>query len=182
MIPESPPMGLPIPKYKRAEIAATALWIIVFGGFAVYRNWAIDPFGIDSSRCIAAYLYNRDHANKEDDSSVNAEAKIDNDDPFGAILGYRRIDPLVCGADRVQAILDLRLHPVASILGSLLPAIILSPAVFFLSGYGLRRYQARTRAAKRKFKICEFCAEQIKAEAKVCRYCGREASVSNQPS
>ena len=35
--------------------------------------------------------------------------------------------------------------------------------------WGIRRYNAR-------FKICEHCAERIKAAAKVCRYCGRDVS------
>ena len=52
-------MDLAMLKSKRLEIAATALWIIISGGFAVFRTFSIDPFGIDSDRCVVSYFHNR---------------------------------------------------------------------------------------------------------------------------
>jgi hypothetical protein len=38
------------------------------------------------------------------------------------------------------------------------------------------------RRNKEKFKQCPYCAETIRHEATVCRFCGREIEPSDQPS
>lgn len=73
-----------------------------------------------------------------------------------------------------QAMIDLHFHPIASILGALLPTVIISvPFVYWIFGRIMRRMAAR-------FKICEHCAETIKSDAKVCHYCGREVAPAGQ--
>jgi len=72
-----------------------------------------------------------------------------------------------------QAAIDLQVHPIATIIGSLLPVIICTPFAYLLFGWVLRRKAAR-------FKVCEHCAETIKSDAKVCRYCGRDAAPARQ--
>lgn len=62
--------------------------------------------------------------------------------------------------------IDLAYHPIAFILGTLAPAVfILGPFAYWMFGRILRR-----------FKVCEHCAETIKSNAKVCRYCGRDVA------
>ena len=72
-----------------------------------------------------------------------------------------------------QARVDLAYHPIASILGALIGTVILAPFVYWMLGWILRRSAAR-------FKICEYCAETIKSDAKVCRYCGRDVAPIEQ--
>jgi hypothetical protein len=72
-----------------------------------------------------------------------------------------------------QAMIDLNYHPVASILGALVPAIILAPFVYWIFGRTFRRMAAR-------YKVCEHCAETINSDTKICRYCGREVAPSAQ--
>ena len=57
----------------------------------------------------------------------------------GSMAIYRalEVDPADARA------IALRLHPWASILGSLLPTVILAPFAYWLAGSGLRRYKAR---------------------------------------
>jgi hypothetical protein len=74
-----------------------------------------------------------------------------------------------------QGQIDLYYHPVARVAGSLIPTIILAPVAYWMFGKLLRRGAAR-------YKVCEFCAETIKSEAKVCRYCGREVTPNRTPS
>jgi Sel1 repeat len=74
--------------------------------------------------------------------------------------------------DYQQAMVNFQYHPIASIFGAVLPAVILSPLVYWMFGWILRRSAVR-------FKVCEHCAETIKAEAKACRYCGRDVADAN---
>jgi hypothetical protein len=75
--------------------------------------------------------------------------------------------------DYQQAMVNFQHHPIAVILGALAPSIIFTPIGYLMFGWVLRRNAAR-------FKICEHCAEAIKAEAKVCRYCGRDVAPARQ--
>ncbi|MGH6848159.1 MAG: hypothetical protein ACREC0_12210 [Methylocella sp.] len=158
-------------KFKHAQFAMMALWIVISGGMAVYRTLSIDPVGVDGHKCIFPYYIGKVFISKEDDEKLNAEIHVPGVDPFDRIANGK-----ICDQSSAQAILDLRLHPVASILGSLFPTAILAPIAYWLSGFGLRRYGARMARAKGRFKVCEFCAETIKSEAKVCRYCGRDVA------
>src|SRR5260221_1752614 len=71
--------------------------------------------------------------------------------------------------DHQQAMMNVHYHPIASIFGALLPAVILSPLAYWMFGWILRRIAARS-------KVCEHCAETIKSDARVCRYCGQEVA------
>lgn len=73
--------------------------------------------------------------------------------------------------DDIQSIGEIQTHPIASYLGSIADAVILSPLLFLLIGFGLRRGLGR-------FKACEHCAATIKAEAKVCRFCRRDLTTA----
>lgn len=74
-------------------------------------------------------------------------------------------------ADDLQGRLDLYYHPIASILGSLLPTIIIAPLAYWVFGRISRRVAAHYATL---YKVCEHCAETIKLQAKVCRFCGRD--------
>jgi hypothetical protein len=75
-----------------------------------------------------------------------------------------------CDPSSIQEMADWRHHPIAYVVGTLFPTIILTPAAYWLTGFLIRR----RLKAKKRFKVCEFCTERIKSEAKVCRYCGRD--------
>jgi MFS family permease len=62
-------------------------------------------------------------------------------------------------------------HPIASVVGTLLPIVIGAPFGYWMFGRIFRRIAAR-------YKVCEHCAETIKSDANVCRYCGRDVASS----
>jgi hypothetical protein len=66
-----------------------------------------------------------------------------------------------------QAVADWANHPLASAIGSAIPAAIASVAFYFILGWAVSR-------ALKQFKKCEHCAETIRAEARVCKHCGRD--------
>jgi hypothetical protein len=90
----------------------------------------------------------------------------------GGLAVYRALNP---GAYDNQARVDLLYHPIARILGALAPAVILTPFVYWMFGWIIRRHLAR-------YKVCEHCAETIKSDAKICRYCGREVAPPLPPA
>jgi hypothetical protein len=84
---------------------------------------------------------------------------------FCALALYRTFNP--SPADLV-AIADNYSHPWAAGLGSVAPAFLLSPVVYWGVGRALRRYNSRR-------KKCEHCAKFIGADAAFCSHCGRAA-------
>ena len=145
------------------------LWVAISGGVAVYRTLTLDPVGVDGHRCIFPYYIGNALISKEEDQQLNPDLHAEGVNPFDRIA-----EGTMCDQSSAAAIRDLRLHPVASILGSVLPTVALAPLAYWLSGLGLRRYEARIARTKAKSQVCPSCAETIKAEAKVCRYCGRD--------
>jgi TPR repeat protein len=87
----------------------------------------------------------------------------------GGLAAHEALHPSGSNYDYLQLVANLNAHPIASVLGALLPAIMFSPLVYWMFGWILRRNAAR-------FKVCEHCAERIKSDAKVCRYCGRDVA------
>jgi len=160
-------------KLTITRIIAAVLFFLVSGSVTLIHTLSIDPYSMDSDRCVNSTYYKREHVYVGNETSRK-------DDPFAGLDadGFGpRVDAYVCDSWRFQEIIDLRSHPVASVLGSLVPTILLVPVAFFLSGFVIRRFQARAALARGRFKQCEFCAERIKSEAKVCRYCKRDVSV-----
>jgi TPR repeat protein len=86
---------------------------------------------------------------------------------------HEALNPNPAWYDYQQVMVNLKYHPIASVLGGLAPVVILAPFTYWMFGRILRRNAAR-------FKICEQCAETVKAEAKVCRYCGRDVAPARQ--
>jgi TPR repeat protein len=82
----------------------------------------------------------------------------------GGFAVYYTLNP---GPNDHYAMAVLHFHPIASLFGALLPAVISVPLVYWMFGRIFRRIAAR-------YKVCEHCAETIKSDAKVCRYCGRD--------
>lgn len=70
----------------------------------------------------------------------------------------------------LQARIDFQYHPIARLVGALIPVIICAPFVYWILGRICRRIEAH-------FTVCEYCAEIINADAKMCRYCGRDIAV-----
>jgi hypothetical protein len=91
----------------------------------------------------------------------------------GGLAVHDALHPSRSNYDYHQLVANLNAHPVSSVSGALLPAVIFSPLVYWMFGWIFRRNAAR-------FKICEHCAETIKSEAKVCRYCGRDVAPPRQ--
>ena len=158
---------------QRFQLAVAALFFLGEGVFALHRLSEVDPVNAEGRKCVFPNYVGNNFISREDDLVLNVKLHKPGVDPFREmqISG-------ICGQVSAQAILDLRLHPVATVLGTLLPAIILAPAAYWVSDFGFRRYQARLLAARSRFKACGFCAERIKAEAKVCRYCGRDVTAA----
>jgi hypothetical protein len=161
-------------KFRRVQFMLTALFLTLFGGMAVYRTLSIDAVGADGWRCaIVSPKYIKNDA---DEIALNIDTYKHDKNPFDDI--YNKAIRRPCDVASEWAIVALRLHPAASIFGSLVPIIILSPLVYWMVGRAIRRTQQRVARTKAQYKKCDFCAEKIKAEAKVCRFCGRELSQS----
>jgi hypothetical protein len=155
-----------------AQIGAAALFLVIGGSVALSRVLGTDPVGPDGHKCIFPYYIGDVRIPENEDAILNAEVY--------QTWGVRSAAEKFCAQASAQAIADLRLHPFATVFGALFPTLILTPVAYWLSGFGIRRYQARALVARGRYKICEFCAERIKAEAKVCRYCGRDVTHPRQ--
>jgi hypothetical protein len=149
-------MGAGQAKFPRYQIIFVAAWLVLSSGMTIQRTLSVDPELADGHKCIILTT------DTEQLLKLNGLPK--NADPFELLASATPITE--CSKASLQAIIDLRLHLVASIAGSLVPTIILAPVIYLLVDWLCRRYNAR-------FKICEHCAERIKSAAKVCRYCGR---------
>jgi hypothetical protein len=140
---------------RRYQLIATAVFIVVSGGWAIQRTLSIDPVSADGRKCVIP------SSDPEEYEKFNGA---------GANLYAQFLpDARTCDKSSLQAIVDMRLHPVARILGALSPSVVLAPVAYYMAGRLRRRYAAR-------FKVCKHCAETIKSAAKVCRYCGREVA------
>ena len=149
------------------QLAAMSLWLLASGGAAIYRTLSIDPVDRDGHKCV---IVADELPNSTDLKNVN--------DFVGVNIFDLMAEGKTCGRPSAQAIADLRLHPLASVLGALMPSIVLAPLAYWGSGVILRRRQTRTAQYNAQFKVCQYCAEKIKAEAKVCRFCGREVTAT----
>lgn len=64
--------------------------------------------------------------------------------------------------------LGFQAHPVAAVLGSLLPVVFLSPLTYWVSGRILRRYTSKPN-------VCVRCGSRVPESANFCQHCGQEA-------
>ncbi|MGB6539113.1 MAG: hypothetical protein WBF58_24485 [Xanthobacteraceae bacterium] len=150
-------------KVRRYQIILVAAWLAVSGGLAIQRTLSVDPELAGGRKCVIISKVGPDY--------FKLNGLPENANPFDLFVpGNPNYNPNgECNKASLQAIIDLRLHPMASILGSLVPTVALAAVIYFLIGWLLYRYNAR-------FKICEHCAQRIRSAAKVCRYCGRDIS------
>ena len=151
---------------KPLQIGLTRAFLIGGGGQAVYRALSLDGIGPNGRRCV-----------------VSASGKEFDEANRGIIPpGFNSFDLIFepsslyieCKSSDNELILGLRLHPVASIIGTIAPYVLLSPLAYWLFGFSVKRIRAQSIAAAARYKTCSYCAERIKAEAKVCRHCGRD--------
>ena len=104
----------------------------------IYQFMTGDPVGADGHRCsVPTYVVQNPQLTAAD---------LDRLDPDHYARSYH-VGGHVCSAASLERVLDLRLHPVASTAGVLIPAIILAPFIYYCLGGGLRRmmdiYEAR---------------------------------------
>ncbi|HUN95780.1 MAG TPA: hypothetical protein VMU69_06020 [Bradyrhizobium sp.] len=146
---------------RRYQIALAVIWLAASGGMAMERTLAVDPVLQDGRKCVALGKGGPDF------SKLNDIPETTN--PFELFVpGSPYYNPNgQCDRASLQAIIDLRRHPIPTVLGSLVPTLIAAPGIYLFVGWLGRRYNAQ-------FKVCEHCAERIKPAAKICRYCGRE--------
>jgi len=150
-------------RFRHYQIIGTALVAFASGSAAVYNTLTVDSVGKDGHRCLLL----------SETGGTPVSSYTSGADPFERIARGEMCDQL-----KVQAIYDLRIHPIASIAGCLFPTVIMIPAFYWLFGWSIRRYEKR----RHRFKKCEFCAERIMSEAKVCRFCGRDVSQQQLPA
>lgn len=136
-------------KKRKLQIVLTFLFVSFSAALAAYRTASIDSEDRRGFRCQILVRPNNRRLSESQQSLYNPDwdktAKIDpSENPFS---DEALAPPPLCSREKIQGIIDLRLHPTASLFGSMIPSLLFAPAIYWLVGWFLKRYDAKISKA-----------------------------------
>jgi hypothetical protein len=124
-------------KKKKLQLALTVLFTSFSAAIAAYRTVSNDPEDNRGFRCQILLGANNRPLSESQEQLYNPDRN-----KTGNIFEYI-MEAKLCPENKIQEIVDLRIHPAASIFGSMLPSFLLSPAIYWMVGWFLKRHGAK---------------------------------------